>query len=134
MDATYERLMSDVVKVFEVVGVAVLVVGSVLAFALYARQLLGGASHIAAFTSLRGQLGRSILLGLEILVIADIVRTIVVEPTLDSALTLGVIVLVRVLLSFAIDVEVDGVAPWRKAAIEQQVGSTSPSDPSQLVP
>lgn len=99
MDATYERLMSDVVKVFEVVGVAVLVVGSVLAFTLYARQLLGGASRITAFTSLRAQLGRSILLGLEILVIADIVRTIVVEPTLDSALTLGVIVLVRVLLS-----------------------------------
>ena len=130
MDAAYERLMSDAVKVFEVVGVAVLVIGSVLAFAIYARQLLGGTSRITAFTSLRAQLGRSILLGLEILVIADIVRTIVVEPTLDSALTLGVIVLVRVLLSFAIDVEVDGVAPWRKAAVDQQAGSTSPSDPT----
>ncbi len=130
MDAAYERLMSDAVKVFEVVGVAVLVIGSVLAFAIYARQLLGGTSRITAFTSLRAQLGRSILLGLEILVIADIVRTIVVEPTLDSALTLGVIVLVRVLLSFAIDVEVDGVAPWRKAAVDQQAGSASPSDPT----
>jgi uncharacterized membrane protein len=46
--------------------------------------------------------------------VADIVRTIVVEPTLDSALSLGIIVLVRIALSFAIDVEIDGVAPWRK--------------------
>ena len=123
MDAGYEQLMSGVVKVFEVVGVAVLIVGSVFAFAVYARQLLGGVSRITAFTSLRAQLGRAILLGLEILVIADIVRTIVVAPTLDSALTLGVIVVVRVLLSFAIDVEVDGVAPWRKATVDQQASS-----------
>lgn len=128
MDTQYARVMSDAVKVFEVVGVAVLVIGSVLAFALYLRLLLGGTSRLAAFTSLRAQLGRSILLGLEILVIADIVRTIVVEPTLDSALTLGVIVLVRVLLSFAIDVEVDGVAPWRKAEMQARRGSTPPSD------
>ena len=120
MDTEYARLMSDAVKVFEVVGVTVLVIGSILAFAVYVRQVFGGTPHIAAFTSLRAQLGRSILLGLEILVIADIVRTIVVEPTLDSALTLGVIVLVRVLLSFAIDIEVDGVAPWRKAELAEK--------------
>ncbi len=128
MDTQYARLMSDAVKVFEVVGVTVLVIGSLLAFAVYVRQLVGGTAHIAAFTSLRAQLGRSILLGLEILVIADIVRTIVVEPTLDSALTLGVIVLVRVLLSFAIDVEVDGVAPWRKAEIARRTTETSAPD------
>ena len=128
MDTQYARTMSDAVKVFEVVGVTVLVVGSLLAFAVYARQLLSGVSRIDAFIALRAHLGRSILLGLEILVIADIVRTIVVEPTLDSALTLGVIVLVRVLLSFAIDVEVDGAAPWRKAEIERQAGSTPSSD------
>ena len=124
----YARLMSDAVKVFEVVGVTVLVIGSLLAFAVYARQLLSGVSRIEAFISLRAHLGRSILLGLEILVIADIVRTIVVEPTLDSALTLGVIVLVRVLLSFAIDVEVDGAAPWRKAEIERQAAETRSRD------
>ena len=116
MDLSYQEVMSDAVKVFELVGVAILVVGSTLAFAGYALELVRRAPRLVAFKDLRASLGRSILLGLEVLVVADIVRTIVVEPTFESAATLGVIVLVRVLLSFAIDVEVDGVAPWRKKA------------------
>ena len=115
MDLSYQEVMSDAVKVFELVGVAILIVGSALAFAGYGLELVRRTPRLTAFKDLRASLGRSILLGLEVLVVADIVRTIVVEPTLDSALTLGVIVLVRVLLSFAIDVEVDGIAPWRKA-------------------
>jgi uncharacterized membrane protein len=114
MDLSYTELMSDAVKVFELVGVAILILGSVLAFAGYGRELMRRSDRLVAFKDLRDSLGRSILLGLEVLVVADIVRTIVVEPTLESAATLGVIVLVRVMLSFAIDVEVDGVAPWRK--------------------
>ncbi|MDH4113041.1 MAG: DUF1622 domain-containing protein [Actinomycetota bacterium] len=115
MALSYEDFMSDVVTAFELVGVAILIVGSLLAFARYVRELLGGEVRLKAFSDLRASLGRAILLGLEVLVVADIVRTIVVEPTLESAATLGVIVVVRILLSFAIDVEVDGVAPWRKA-------------------
>lgn len=115
MDLNYEGFMADVVRLFELVGVTILVVGSLVAFASYGIQLVRDSARLAAFKALRASLGRSILLGLEVLVVADIVRTIVVEPTLQSAATLGVIVLVRVLLSFAIDVEVDGVAPWRKA-------------------
>jgi uncharacterized membrane protein len=113
--------MSDVVRALELVGVAILVVGSSVAFLAYGLQLVRGAARLAAFNGLRASLGRAILLGLEVLVVADIVRTIVVEPTLQSAATLGVIVLVRVLLSFAIDVEVDGAAPWRRA--ERSAGS-----------
>lgn len=115
MDLSYEGFMSDVVTAFELVGVAILLVGSVLAFAGYVFALARGRARLVAFRELRAELGRAILLGLEVLVVADIVRTIVVEPTLESAATLGVIVLVRILLSFAIDVEVDGVVPWRKA-------------------
>jgi uncharacterized membrane protein len=114
MDLSYQEVMSDAVKVFELVGVAILVVGSTLAFAAYGLELVRRTPRLTAFKDLRASLGRSILLGLEVLVVADIVRTIVVEPTFESAATLGVIVLVRVLLSFAIDVEVDGVAPWRR--------------------
>ena len=116
MDLSYQEVMSGAVKVFELVGVAILIVGSIAAFGGYALELVRGTARLTAFKDLRASLGRSILLGLEVLVVADIVRTIVVEPTLESAATLGVIVLVRVLLSFAIDVEVDGVAPWRKKA------------------
>lgn len=118
MDLSYGGLMSDVVSAFELVGVAILIVGSAVAFVGYGLRLVRGGVRLEAFKDLRASLGRAILLGLEVLVVADIVRTIVVEPTLQSAVTLGVIVVVRVLLSFAIDVEVDGLAPWRRRAAD----------------
>jgi uncharacterized membrane protein len=123
MGSSYEGFMADVVRAFELAGVAILIVGSAVAFVGYGLGLMRGTGRVDAFKELRASLGRSILLGLEVLVVADIVRTIVVEPTLESAATLGVIVAVRVLLSFAIDVEVDGVAPWRKAARQGGAGS-----------
>jgi uncharacterized membrane protein len=123
MDLNYEGFMSDVVRAFELVGVAILLVGSVLAFVAYGVRLTRRAPRLVAFQDLRASLGRAILLGLEVLVVADIVRTIVVEPTLESAATLGVIVVVRILLSFAIDVEVDGVVPWRKAERDAGTGA-----------
>lgn len=122
MDLSYQGFMADAVKAFELVGVAILIVGSAIGFASYGYALVRGVPRLTAFTQLRASLGRAILLGLEVLVVADIVRTIVVEPTLESAVTLGVIVVVRVLLSFAIDVEVDGVAPWRKAERDRGTG------------
>lgn len=110
----FEDVMNTIVRAFEALGVAILVVGTVIAFSRYLLDLLHDADRRAAFVALRSQLGRSILLGLEVLVAADIVRTIVEVPSLQSALSLGIIVLVRIALSFAIDVEVDGVVPWRK--------------------
>ena len=59
-------------------------------------------------------MGRSILLGLEVLIAADLVRTVTIDPTLESAIFLGVIVLVRTFLSFSLEIELDGVVPWRK--------------------
>jgi uncharacterized membrane protein len=116
----YEHGMSDLVKVFELLGVSILVVASALAFVRYVLALVRGQTGIDAFLALRAGLGRGILLGLEILVIADIIRTIVVDPTLSSALSLGLIVVVRIVLSFAIDIEVDGVVPWRKAELQRE--------------
>jgi uncharacterized membrane protein len=119
----FQDPMNTVVRTFEVLGVAILVIGTAIAFVRYLVQLRGATDRLAAFSALRAQLGRSILLGLEVLVAADIVRTIVEEPTLQSSISLGIIVLVRIALSFAIDVEVDGVAPWRK-------GPPRPADPT----
>jgi uncharacterized membrane protein len=110
----FQDVMNTIVRAFEALGVAILVVGTVIAFARYPLQVRYGTDRAAAFGALRGQLGRSILLGLEVLVAADIVRTIVEVPSLQSAISLGIVVLVRIALSFAIDVEIDGVAPWRK--------------------
>jgi len=61
-----------------------------------------------AYERLRQDIGRAILLGLEVLIIADIIRTIVVEPTVESVTVLGVIVVIRILLSFSLEVEIDG--------------------------
>lgn len=63
----------------------------------------------------RRNVGRAILLGLEFLIVADIVMTITVDATLETALTLGLIVLVRTFLSFSLEVELEGVLPWRRA-------------------
>ena len=65
---------------------------------------------------LRQSFGGVILLGLEILVAADLVRTVAVEPTLSNVVILGGIVLIRTVLSFSLEIEIEGVAPWRRAA------------------
>jgi uncharacterized membrane protein len=123
---TFTQVMEDAVKAFETIGVMILVAGSIIALIRYVVELGRRTPTIRAFQDLRANLGRGILLGLEILVVADIIRTIVVSPTLKSAATLGLIVLVRIVLSFAIDIEVDGVAPWRKLEVEQR---RDPADP-----
>jgi uncharacterized membrane protein len=110
--ASYEDVMQNVVRGFEVAGVGVLVVGSVLAFARFAIELFGRPFE-EAYEGVRQGVGRAILLGLEILIIADIVRTITIDPTLESVITLGVLVLVRTFLSFSLEIELEGVVPWR---------------------
>jgi uncharacterized membrane protein len=107
--------MEQVAKGFEVAGVAILVVGSLLAFASAGAALLRG-DREAAYQRARQDVGRAILLGLEILIIADIVLTITVDRTFDSALTLGLIVLVRTFLSFSLEVELEGTLPWRRGS------------------
>lgn len=69
----------------------------------------------AAFVVARRTLGRGILLGLEVLVGADIIRTVAVSPTFDSVIVLGLVVLIRTFLSFSLSVEIDGAPPWRRA-------------------
>ena len=76
-----------------------------------------------AYVRARQHVGRVILLGLEVLIIADIVQTITIDPTLEGTLTLALIVLVRTFLSFSLEVELDGVVPGAGAAPQR----TSPS-------
>jgi len=112
---TYDDAMDLAVKLFEAVGVLVLVVGSLLTVVSGARLYLAG-NHLAAYEATRQGIGRAVLLGLEILIIADIIQTVIIDPTLESAATLGVIVLVRIVLSFSLEIELDGQLPWRKGA------------------
>ena len=110
----FEDWMELVVHGFEVVGVVVLAIGSVAALAKASVAFLR--NRVSAYQTARQDVGRAVLLGLEILIIADIVQTITIEPTAESALVLATIVLVRTFLSFSLEIELDGVAPWRRGA------------------
>jgi uncharacterized membrane protein len=110
-----ETFFERATQAFEVLGVLSMVVGFLFAFvlAVVAWKRTGNGSR--AFKTLRDSLGGAILLGLELLVAADIVKTVTSTPSLTDAAVLGMIVLIRTVLSITIEIEVDGVAPWRKA-------------------
>jgi uncharacterized membrane protein len=110
---TFTDVMDGVVRGFEVAGVAVLGLGGLLALVVYARDAVRGQPR-QAYERLRQNLGRCILLGLEILIIADIVLTVTIDQTITSAVTLGIIVLVRTFLSFSLEIELEGTVPWRR--------------------
>jgi uncharacterized membrane protein len=113
--ATFEDVMENVVRGFEVAGVGVLAARSILAFVVFAVDLFRRPFD-QAYEGVRQGVGRAILLGLEILIIADIVQTITIDPTLESVITLGVLVLVRTFLSFSLEIELEGVVPWRRGS------------------
>src|SRR3954451_11682483 len=107
----FEEWMELVVQTFEVAGVVLLAGGSLVALVGGARALARGERR-TAYEKARQDVGRAILLGLEVLIIADIVETITIDPTLESTATLALIVLVRTFLSFSLELELDGVVPW----------------------
>jgi uncharacterized membrane protein len=114
----FDQWMEVVVRGFEAVGVIILAIGSIWAL-VSAWPLLRHNGAVTAYTHARQMIGRSILLGLEILIIADIVKTITIDATLESAFTLGLIVLVRTFLSFSLEIELDGIVPWRRHELEK---------------
>jgi uncharacterized membrane protein len=117
METSFDEMMELVVRGFEVGGVAILVVGS-LAACVDAALSYGRVGGAQAYEGARRNVGRAILLGLEFLIIADIVMTITVDPTLESAAALGLIVLVRTFLSFSLEIELEGSLPWRRKAVD----------------
>jgi uncharacterized membrane protein len=121
----FEDWMDLVVKGFEVVGVVILALGSLAALIGAGLALIRG-DQPGAYTSARRNIGRAVLLGLEVLIIADIVQTITIDPTVESALILGIIVLVRTFLSFSLEFELAGVVPWHRAAKSEAQGATEP--------
>lgn len=98
----------------EVVALVIMTAGIVWSLFRCGRRLVGGESGENAYRGLRQSMGRSILLGLEVLIAADIIRTVAVEPSLENVAALGLIVLIRTFLSFSLEIEIDGVPPWRR--------------------
>ena len=97
-------------------GIAIMVIGAATALLTFLRQTLRRAAKDAAVAEFRSDLGRSILLGLEFLVAADIINTVAIEPTLESLAVLAGIVLIRTFLSFSLEVEIEGRWPWQRQA------------------
>lgn len=111
-------------KAIDTAGVAVLVIGAVIATV---RAIQNARAHQPdVYRRFRQQLGRTILLGLELLVAADIIRTVAVTPTLSSVLVLAIIVLIRTFLSFSLELEITGRWPWQKDPNKDRTGTTSP--------
>lgn len=101
-------------RIVELIGVLVLIAGAVLAIIAFLVRILRRELFRPSYHELRADLGRAILLGLEFLVIADIIGTVAVEPTLQNLGVLAVIVAIRTLLSFALELEVSGRWPWQR--------------------
>lgn len=113
-DATFLAAIHVVTRGVEIVGIAIIVVGALVALFLFLRDTVRTGVGDGAVARFRSGLGRAILLGLEFLVAADIVNTVAVEPTLASLAVLGGIVLIRTFLSFSLEVEIEGRWPWQR--------------------
>ena len=108
-----------VVQAIEFVGVTIIALGSAITLAIFLVALIKRVRVEDAIGRFRSDLGRSILLGLEFLVAADIISTVVIDLTLESVAALAGIVFIRTLLSFSLEAEIDGRWPWQRAAAEK---------------
>ena len=112
---TFSAFMDHVAQGFEALGAAILVVGVIWSFVLAGATWRRSGLSAKVYQVLRQAFGGTVLLGLEILVAADLIRTVAVAPTLDNVLVLGLIVVIRTFLSFSLETEIEGVVPWRRA-------------------
>ena len=118
-------------RLLEVLAVAIIVLSILYSILRYVYERLRGREHEDAYLALKGGLGRSMLLGLEILVAADIVSTVALESTLESVLTLGLLVIIRTFLSWALEVEVTGRWPWQSGPEKGSESADSNSEETE---
>lgn len=109
-----ELLITGAARIVEMAGVSVLIFGALVAAAAFVFRISRHTSFHDAYHELRADLGRAILLGLELLVIADIIGTVAIKPTFQNLGVLAVIVAIRTLLSFTLELEVSGRWPWQR--------------------
>ncbi|MEV4266677.1 DUF1622 domain-containing protein [Kribbella sp. NPDC049584] len=113
----FESVFAAVARVIEGAGVVIMTIGLAAVLLRYVYDLFRQGA--GSYRDLRVNLGRVILLGLEILIVGDIVRTIIVETSVESVLVLGLIVVIRTVLSFALEVEISGSWPWQQGRTDQ---------------
>ena len=108
----FGEIISTVGEVVDILGVVAIVLG--VSYAVVDAALRGVRRIHPIYSRFRRVLGRAILLGLELLVAADIIKTVAVTPTLDSVVVLAIIVLIRTFLSWSLELEISGRWPWQK--------------------
>jgi uncharacterized membrane protein len=107
----FREIMDVVGTAVDTAGVSVIVIGALVATTRFLFQRRGETSIL--FRLYRQDMGRAILLGLEFLVAGDIIRTVVVDPTFENVIVLGLIVLIRTFLSMSLQLELEGRWPWQ---------------------
>jgi uncharacterized membrane protein len=126
----FREIMDVVGTAVDTAGVSVIVIGALIATTRFLFQRRLETSML--FRLYRQDLGRAILLGLEFLVAGDIIRTVVVDPTFDNVIVLGLIVLIRTFLSMSLQLELDGRWPWQhdppKVKHQGEVSTTNVRD------
>lgn len=106
------EIIRGVSDVMDALGVAVVSIGVLWGLLCFAKELITLSADIA-YKTFRIQIVRSLILGLEILVAGDVIRTVAISPTLTSVAVLGTIVLIRCFLSWSLTLEIDGRWPWQ---------------------
>ena len=125
----FQHIIETAGAFMDFAGVAVMVIGAVVSIPMALRgiqpkRLPAGSEPLSVYRSYRQLLGRSILLGLELLVAADIIRTVAVTPTFESVGVLAIIVLIRTFLSFSLELEITGRWPWQSQRESTSAAST----------
>ncbi len=112
------------------VGVLILIIGAIYAIVSF---LLGRhAGTDSPYRTFRKNMGKAILLGLEFLVAGDIIRTVVVSPTIEHVLALGLVVLIRTFLSMSLELELEGRWPWQRTASAANNPPLNPGDAAEF--
>jgi uncharacterized membrane protein len=118
-DMIDREVFRSISVIFEVLGVATIIGGFIFAL-LRASARLRVRDISAAYDRFRATFGHGLLLGLEIIVAADLIRTIAVEPTLDNLAVLAALVAIRTFLSWALEVEIEGRWPWQRCTMPER--------------
>jgi uncharacterized membrane protein len=114
LDHILHSVVPTIVSAIELLGVAIIAIGTMVTLVQFALSIGRRVVIEDAVGTLRSNLGRAILVGLELLVAADIIHTVLVELTLESVAALAGIVVIRTLLSFSLEAEIDGQWPWQR--------------------
>ncbi len=126
-EADFKSAVDAVSKTIDGAGVVVVVIGLLVATGGFLVALRSSGTRAPAYRAYRQAVGKAILLGLEFLVAADIIRTVAVEPTFTSVGVLAIVVAVRTFLSFTLDVELQGHWPWQSRDIASSPARSGPA-------